>query len=116
IGTAFAACPEALTTAGQRATMIAASGTDTVLTRAVDTALGYPWSPQHPSRVIANEFSRRWTGREEALAADASARAELREAMAADDTRVVPVDAGMGVGAIEAARPAAEVVDALMRS
>lgn len=116
VGTAFAACPEALTTPGQRAAMIAASGTDTVLTRAVDTALGYPWSPQHPSRVIANDFSRRWTGRDEALAADPSAREELREAMAADDTRVVPVDAGMGVGAIGSSRPAAEVVTALMRS
>lgn len=116
VGTAFAACPEALTTPAQRAVMIAASGSDTVLTRAVDTALGYPWSPQHPSRVIANDFSRRWTGREEALAADPVARAELRDAMAADDTRVVPVDAGMGVGAIQSSRPAAEVVAALMRS
>lgn len=116
VGTAFAACPEALTTPGQRAAMIAASGTDTVLTRAVDTALGYPWSPRHPSRVIANDFSRRWTGREEALASNPTARAELRDAIAADDTRIVPVDAGTGVGAIESGRPAAEVVAALMRS
>ena len=75
VGTAFAACPEALTTPGQRAAMIAASSDDTVLTRVVDTALGLPWSPRHPSRVIATDFSRRWTGRDEALAADPSRRA-----------------------------------------
>ncbi len=115
VGTAFAASPEALTTPGQRAAMIAASGTDTVLTRAVDTALGLPWSARHPSRVIANEFSRRWTGREDALTSDPAARAELRAAMAADDTTVLPVDAGTGVGALTSARPAADVVDALMR-
>lgn len=113
IGTAFAACAEAMTTPGQRAAMIAATSQDTVLTRAVDVALGYPWSPDHPSRVIDNDFSRRWQGRETELADDRRARAELVEAMASDDTTTAPVDAGTGVGAITAVRTAAEVLSDL---
>lgn len=113
VGTAFAACHEAMTTPGQRAAMIAATGDDTVLTRTVDAALGYPWSSQHPSRVIANDFSRLWEGREAELASDPRARAELMDAMAADDTRTAPVDAGTGVGAITVVRTAAEVIEVL---
>lgn len=113
IGTAFAACDEALTTPGQRAAMIAASAQDTVLTRAVDVALGYPWSSHHPSRVIDNDFSRRWQGRETELAGDRLARAELVEAMASDDTTTAPVDAGTGVGSIVEVRSAAHVMAAL---
>jgi nitronate monooxygenase len=113
VGTAFAACSEALTTAGQRAAMIAATGHDTVLTRTVDTALGFPWPAQFPSRMIANKFLRQWEGRESELASDPCARAELVDAMAADDTQTAPVDAGTGVGAIVEVKTAAQVVSAL---
>jgi nitronate monooxygenase len=114
VGTAFAACEEALTTAGQRATMIAATGEDTVLTRAVDALLGYPWPADHPSRVVGNEFVERWSGREHELVDDPDAIAELRRAVESGDARIAPVDAGTGVGAIERVRSVAQVVDDLM--
>ena len=70
IGTAFAACRESTLPDAAREVMIAADGTDTVVTRAFDIALGYPWPAWIPERVIGNEFTDARDGREHELAAD----------------------------------------------
>lgn len=108
VGTRLAACPEALTGDGSRRALIAARATDTAVTRAFDVARGLPWPAKFPSRVLANDFVARWTGREDAL--DPSACDELAAAVAADDRRVAPVDAGEGVGMIRDDAPVAEVI------
>jgi nitronate monooxygenase len=108
VGTRLAACPEALTGDGSRRALIAARATDTAVTRAFDVARGLPWPAKFPSRVLANDFVARWTGHEDAL--DPSARDELAAAVAADDCRVAPVDAGEGVGMVRDAAPVAEVI------
>nr|WP_156661548.1 nitronate monooxygenase [Mycobacterium sp. 852002-51163_SCH5372311] len=113
VGTRLAACPEALTGNASRRALIAAGATDTRVTRVFDVAYGLPWAERFPSRVLANEFVARWTGREEALAADRSAAAELAAATAADDRRIAPVDAGQGVGMIDREATVAEVIDTM---
>lgn len=109
VGTRLAACPEALSGSASRQALIAARATDTVVTRAFDVAQGRPWPERLPSRVLTNDFARRWTGNEDAL--DTQARDELAASIAADDHRVAPVDAGQGVGMIRDDASAAEVID-----
>ncbi|MBL3686354.1 nitronate monooxygenase [Leucobacter zeae] len=114
VGTAFSACAEALTSRSARAALIAADGSETEVSRLVDIALGQPWPARFPERLLRTSFLDRWRGREDELAADAAARAEFRAAVAAEDYSVVPLDAGLGVGALTAVRTAAEVVSALI--
>ncbi len=111
VGTRLAACPEALTGDGSRRALIAARATDTAITRVFDVAQGRPWPARFPSRVLANDFVTRWTGREDALAADRPARDELAASIAADDRRIAPVDAGQGVGMISDDASVGEVIE-----
>ncbi len=113
LGTCLAACPEALTSDNARRALIAADETATASTRVFDVGQDRPWPARFPSRVLANDYLARWTGQEEALAADADARAELRTGIAADDTRVAPVDAGQGVAMVTAVAPAGQVIEHL---
>ncbi|MBW0013648.1 nitronate monooxygenase [Mycobacterium sp.] len=108
IGTRLAACPEALTARGSRRALIAAGPTDTVVTRVFDVAKGRPWPARFPSRVLANDFVVRWTGREDSL--DPRACDELAAAVAADDRRIAPVDAGQGVGMVSDDASVGEVI------
>lgn len=110
IGTAFAACRESTLPEAAREAMIAADGADTVVTRAFDVALGYPWPASIPERVIRNAFSDLWDGREQELAADSAAAALLRAAIAGGDYRLAPVNAGRGVGDVTGVEPAAAVI------
>lgn len=109
VGTRLAACPEALTGDASRRALIAASSTDTAVTRAFDVAKGLPWPARFPSRVLANDFVERWTGNEDAL--DPRACDELAAATAADDRRIAPVDAGQGVGMIGDDATVGEVIE-----
>jgi len=109
VGTRLAACPEALTGDGSRRALIGARATDTAITRVFDVAKGLPWPARFPSRVLANDFVARWAGKEDAL--DQSACDELAAALAADDPRIAPVDAGQGVGMISDDASVGEVID-----
>jgi nitronate monooxygenase len=111
VGTRLAACPEALTGDGSRQALIAARATDTAITRVFDVAKGLPWPARFPSRVLANDFVARWTGKEDAL--DPSACDELEAAVAADDRSIAQVDAGQGVGMIHNDASVAEVIEAM---
>lgn len=113
LGTCLSACPEALTGDAARRALLAATGADTISTRIFDVGQRFDWPARFPSRVLGNEFSDRWAGREETLAGDAEAAAELAAAIAAGDHRVAPVDAGQGVGALTASRPVRQVLDEL---
>ncbi len=109
VGTRLSACPEALTGDPGRRALVAATETDTAVTRVFDVAKGLPWPARFPSRVLANDFVEHWTGHEEAL--DAGACDELAAAIAAGDCRIAPVDAGQGVGMIHSDASVADVID-----
>ncbi len=110
LGTSFAACPESLAPGWARDALLRATETETVTTRVFDVALGYPWPVEFEERVLRNEFSDRWSGREDRLAADINAQDALASAIAVGDGRTAHVDAGQGVGLLKEVRPAAEVV------
>lgn len=113
LGTVLSACPEALTGDSARNALIAAAGTDTMTTRVFDVGQRLHWPARFPSRVLRNDFAGRWTGREDALAGDREAGAELAAGIATGDQRVAPVDAGQGVGMLTGSRPVAVVLDEL---
>lgn len=114
LGTCLSATSEALTTDGARQALVAARETDTTSTRVFDIARGLPWSERFPSRVLRNDFVERWVGREDALADDAEAQAELAAAIAEDDRRTAPVDAGQGVGMVTCVEPVGQVIERLV--
>lgn len=113
VGTAFVACEEALTSARARNELIAADGSDTLVSRVMDVALDRPWPERFPERLLRTEFVERWQGREAELAVNEAAKAEFRAAAEAEDFSVLPLDAGLGVGAITEVRPAGDVVRSL---
>ncbi|MET0897878.1 MAG: nitronate monooxygenase [Mycobacterium sp.] len=113
MGTAFAACTEALTPDQARRQLLQARDTDTVVTRVFDVAQDYPWPSELPERVLRNDFADRWAGREDELAADGEARAALAEAIATHRHQLAPVNAGQGVGLLTDVRPAAAVINQL---
>ena len=113
IGTAFAACPESLATPATRRALLEASDRDTVTTKVFDVALGYPWPPEYPERVLRNDFTRRWSGREKELASSSEASAAVAAAILDDDVTIAPVNAGQGVGLLTEIRPAYDVIERL---
>jgi len=110
VGTALLSCPEATTDPAARARVRAAAETGTFYGRVFDVAQRIPWPPEFGGRALANDFSRRWLGREDVLATDEAARAELAAARATPDYDIACQYAGQGVGLVTAERPAAEVV------
>jgi nitronate monooxygenase len=113
LGTVLSASPEALTSDASRRALVAARETDTTSTRVFDIVRGLPWSNRFPSRVLRNDFVARWSGREDALADDRDAQDQLAAAIAADDRRTAPVDAGQGVGMVTGVVPVGQVIDRL---
>jgi nitronate monooxygenase len=113
LGTAFAACRESLISDPARLALLRASGAETVVTSAFDVALGYPWPPQYPERVLRNDFTDRWTGHEAQLAIDRDAPTALTAAIATGNAAMIPVDAGQGVGFLTEARSAAHIIERL---
>lgn len=110
VGTAFLACPEALNTPAARSRVIAARGSDTVLTRVFDIAQRIPWPEHYSPRALRNEFTERWHGRETTLATDLGAAEVLAAARRDGNYDIAHIYAGQGVGAVRVERPAAAVV------
>lgn len=113
VGTRLSICTEALTPPRAREALVRATAADTVTTRVFDIAQHLPWPQRFPSRVLRNEFTRQWAGRDAELAGAATAHAEVAAAAAADDPDIAPVDAGQGVGVLTGSAPAGVVIDDL---
>ncbi|WP_109524436.1 MULTISPECIES: NAD(P)H-dependent flavin oxidoreductase [Nocardia] len=110
LGTRLAACSESLLRDAGRRAMIAADGSDTVLTSVFDIAMELPWPTRFPARVLRNEFTDRWAGDEDTLRTDGEARNSVRAAAESVDPRIAPIDAGQGVGMITSVESARDVV------
>jgi nitronate monooxygenase len=115
LGTPFLACPESLLSPKARARVLGAGENDTTYTRAFDVALGNPWPTEFGERVLTNRFSEEWTGREDELPGDPSARRRLAAARTAEDFDVADINAGQGVGLVRQETSAADVVEELAR-
>jgi nitronate monooxygenase len=110
IGTPLLACTEALNSPAARERIRAATGDETVLTRAFDVAEGAAWPERWPGRALVNDFSRTWHGREDALKDDAEARQLVVEGRRTGDPANAPLYAGESVGLVTVERSATEVV------
>ena len=111
VGTAFLTCTEAATSPAARRRLLAAGGTDTAYGRVFDVAQRLAWPPEYGGRALRNAYFDRWAGREDELAGDDAAAAELAAARQAGDLDVACVYAGQGVALLREERTAAQVVD-----
>ena len=113
VGTAFLCCRESSFPAASRGRLIAADDTSTAYGRVFDIAQRAQWPPEYGGRALRNAFFDRWVGREDALAVDDTAAAELSAARQRGDLDVTAVYAGQGVGLLRGERTAADVVHEL---
>ena len=115
LGTAFLATPEAVEVDDRYKQLIVDSaGDDTVLTRVFDIISGLPWPDRIHDRVRRNRTTDEWTGREGELRAR---RDELATAFTPGPDPDPERDAiryGQSAGAVEAIRPAADVVRSIV--
>jgi nitronate monooxygenase len=110
IGTPLLSCPEGLNKASAKERVRAASGDETVLTRAFDVAEGVAWPERWPGRALVNDFSRAWHGREEELVHDAAARQLVVDGRRTGDPTNAPLYAGESVSLVTSERSATDVV------
>ena len=110
VGTAFLTCTEAATSPGARKLLLSAAETDTAYGRVFDVGQRLAWPPEYGGRALRNAFFDRWAGREEELAGDEVAAAELRAARQRGDFEVACVYAGQGVALLHGERSAADVL------
>lgn len=115
VGTAFLACPEAETSPQARARVLAASSTGTAYGRVFDVGLRQQWPAEYGGRALRNAFFDRWSGREDELARDEEAAAELRAASRLQEFDTAVIYAGQAVGLVRQERSAADVVTELAR-
>ncbi len=110
VGTAFLACPEALTPAWARDRLLSTPSTGTAYGRVFDVGLRQDWPVEYGGRAVRNAFFARWQGREDELAADDAAARGLSAALRAGEPDEAVAYAGQSVGLLRRSRPAGEVV------
>ena len=110
IGTPLLSCTEGLNAPALRERVRAASGDETVLTRAFDVAEGAAWPERWPGRALVNDFSREWHGREDELRETPDARRLVVEGRRTGNPANAPVYAGESVGLVTSERSATDVV------
>lgn len=112
IGTRFLAAAECLAHANAKTRVTQASGDDTLRTRIFDIARNIDWPAEYTGRAIANDYTARWHGREDALVAGGEAeRRHYAEAAAKGDPATMVMFAGEGLDLINAIEPAAKIIE-----
>ena len=112
LGTALLATPEAVEVPEAfKERVVLSDGQDTVFTRLYDLLGDTPWPTGIAGRVYRNRLVREWDGRDEAVMEHREELAsDVAAARARHDPEVSSVYMGQGAGAVNAIRPAAEVV------
>ncbi|HKU67332.1 MAG TPA: nitronate monooxygenase [Candidatus Baltobacteraceae bacterium] len=102
IGTPFLLAQEARNTDSARERIRTSDETQTIYTRVYDRVTGKAWPAEFGGRALRTKFLDRWTGHEDELVADESARAQF-------DPKE-KIYAGQSVGLLHEVRPAAQIV------
>ena len=113
IGTRFLATAEALVEPSESKAILAGRGEDTERNTVLDIARGSKWPSRYSARTLGHPFLDQWRGREDELAADASARRTYQEGVASGDLPPRPVWASEAIDLINDMPLAAELVGAL---
>src|SRR4051794_19470196 len=116
VGTRFYATQEAMGPQGAKERIVAASGDTTIRGILFDIARRNVWPAPYTGRVLRNEFSERWRGREADLMQHrAEEAALLKKARGGGDLDGGGVTGGGGVNMFPNIPPAAEVVDRMAK-
>jgi nitronate monooxygenase len=116
VGTRFYATQEAMGPLAAKERIVAASGDKTIRSILFDVARRNVWPAPYTGRVLRNEFSERWRGREaELMQHQADEAARYDKAREVGDFETAAVIAGEGVDMISDIPPAKEVVDRMVR-
>ena len=111
VGTRFVASVEAERAQWQKDRIVEASADDTVLTRAYDLATSAPFPDYITDRVLRNDFTDIWAGRDADVAARRDElRPEVARATRENDQKVAPVHAGNASGMVHAVEPAGDIL------
>lgn len=108
IGTPFLLAQEARNTQAARERIQSSDETQTIYTRVYDRVTGKAWPQEFGGRALRTPFLEQWTGREDELLKNESARAHF-------DPKE-KIYAGQSVGLLREVRPAAEIVDRIWAS
>lgn len=116
MGTRFYAAEESLAAPAAKARVVAGSGDDTLRTIVFDIARGLDWPAEFSGRALVNDFSRRWHGRESALAAaQATEGRRYAAAVANADFDTAVVFTGEGIDLVHGVERAGAIVARLVR-
>jgi len=113
LGTRFLVATEALVPAWAAKAILEGSGEDTERSTVSDVARGAPWPSRYGARTLRNRFFDEWRGREDELAADATARQAYQDAVTRGELLPDPVWASEAIDLITEMSSAAEIVSAL---
>ncbi|MDA1215622.1 MAG: nitronate monooxygenase [Chloroflexi bacterium] len=116
IGTRFVASVEAVRPQWQKDRIVEASADDTVVTRAYDLAANAAFPDYIIDRVLRNDFTDVWAGRD----ADVAARRdelgpEVARATQENNQAIAPVRAGNASGMVHAVEPAGDILRRIVR-
>jgi nitronate monooxygenase len=114
VGTRFYATQEAAGRAAAKERIVTATGDQTIRGILFDIARRHVWPAPYTGRVLCNDFSERWRGREAELLQRDEEAARYAEARAAGDFSTAAVIAGEAVDLITEIPPAAEIVDRMV--
>ena len=116
VGTRFYATQEAMGPLAAKERIVRASGDKTIRSILFDIARRNVWPAPYTGRVLRNEFSERWRGREaELMQHQAEEAARYDKARETGDFDTAAVIAGEAVDLIADIPPAAEVVDRMVK-
>ncbi len=111
MGTRFYASRESGGGNWEKERMLEAGTDDTVLTQIYDLTLEYPFPRDVGDRVLRNDYTATWHGRnDEVIARREELRTQVIAAMREGNARIAAVRAGNAVGMIHEIKPAAEIV------
>jgi nitronate monooxygenase len=114
VGTRFWASAEALTPRAATDLATGASGDDTTRTTAVDALRGAPWPAEYSLRLLKNDLTEAWAGREaEARERFGALKADYDAARAREDFKLAAVIAGEAVGLVHDRPPAGDILRAM---
>jgi nitronate monooxygenase len=115
IGTRFFASDEALGFPALKQRLLQGSGDDTLRTTIFDVVRKLDWPMPFTGRALANDFTRRWHGKEDELAgALDKENARYITAAGKGDAATVALWAGEGVDLIHAIEPAAVILERMV--
>ena len=111
LGTRFVVSQEAMGADWKKQRAVQASTDDTILTKVYDLTWEAPFPKDIGDRVLSNDFTAKWHGRDEQIVAH---RQELREQVTgadqARDASIAQVQVGNATGLISRVEPAGEIV------